>query len=138
MADNESSIDSNDYFHVVDQYDLPKINIYGLTPKPQEDETEKLFVFRTLQEAKRYNKNRLGGIILKFNYRLFVERDNKTGYLFITTTIPTNQISVFIKEGDAEKFIPFEAYYREQEETNESEAKTASKLRKIAARIHIR
>lgn len=125
----------SEFYHVIDQMELPKVNAYGLTPKAQEDGSEKLYVFKTLYDAKMYNKNRLGGIILKFDYKLYVEKDPESGYWYIETTIPTNKISVFTPGDGTDKFIPFDDYYRDKEETTTEKSKTANKYLKIASRI---
>lgn len=131
-------MEPTEFYHVIDRMDLPKVNTYGLTPKEQEDGEERLYVFRNLFDAKRYNKNRLGGLILRFEYKFYVDQDKKSGYNFIKSTIPTDRISVLVPGQKDDEFISFESYYRKYEEKqseSEGETKTASKLKRIASRI---
>lgn len=131
-----NQMEVSEFYHVIDRMDLPKVNAYGLTPKTQEDGSEKLYVFKNLYDAKMYSRNKLGGIILKFNYKFYVNRDLDSGFSYIETTIPVNKLSVYTPKDGEDTFTDFNKYYQKAEEGDDNE-KVASKLFKIAAKITI-
>ena len=125
-------MESRYYYHVTDRVKLPYISAGGLTPSSSDDPgvSSKTWVFDNELSAKRYLRNKLGGVMFRFSYKMRLSRDKESGFLFIESIIPTSKLEVY--STDEKGYIPFSKYYKPVKTVKSEES---DKLKKVASTI---